>query len=198
MSKPRVPQNLPPDSQQWVRDIERRLNDLETQNQRLTRSVTQNAGQLGALSTAFASAQTALQQIQGAISVHQQTVLISATGQQPEIIVDKPSWAKKAYVSSNYGGWVGAPSNGDMIVFATASNGTITSTPIDPEYVPSMKLHYWGAPNYWVDNASTSFVPVDLSSSGSVYIRPYCTYVDGGGMTITINHVIFWSADSTA
>lgn len=60
MSKPRVPQNLPPDSQQWVRDIERRLNDLETQNQRLTRSVTQNAGQLGALSTAFASAQTAL------------------------------------------------------------------------------------------------------------------------------------------
>jgi hypothetical protein len=34
MSKPRVPQNLPPESQQWVRDIERRLNDLEVARMR--------------------------------------------------------------------------------------------------------------------------------------------------------------------
>jgi hypothetical protein len=197
MAKPRVPQNLPPESQQWVRDIERRLNDLETENQRLARSVTQNAGQLGALSTALSEAQTALEQIQGAISVHQQEILISATGQQEEIIVDKPSWAKKAYVSSNYSGWVGAPSNGDMWVFATASNSTITAAPDFPGYVPTMFLEYFGAPWYVVERTSTSFVPVDLSSSDSVYIRPYCTVVSGGGMVTTFNHIIFWSADPT-
>lgn len=54
MAKPRVPQNLPPESQQWVRDVERRLNELETQNQRLTRSVTQNAGQIGSINKSLA------------------------------------------------------------------------------------------------------------------------------------------------
>lgn len=60
MAKPRVPQNLPPESQQWVRDVERRLNDLEVQSQRLTRSVTQNAGQIDSISKATLAAYGAI------------------------------------------------------------------------------------------------------------------------------------------
>lgn len=48
-----IKQNLPPDSQQWVRDIESRIAGLERENTLLRASVTQNAGQVGALGTAL-------------------------------------------------------------------------------------------------------------------------------------------------
>lgn len=92
MSKTRVPQNLPPDSQQWVRDIERRLNDLETQNQRLTRSVTQNAGQIHDIQEGVRSARGGTQSLD--ISR-----IVSDTGTDfVESRLEVPAWARSVSI----------------------------------------------------------------------------------------------------
>jgi hypothetical protein len=46
MAAQRVPQNLPPQSQQWVRDVERRMEALERQNALLQITANRNAGQI--------------------------------------------------------------------------------------------------------------------------------------------------------
>lgn len=55
MAAQRVPQNLPPQSQQWVRDIERRMEVLERQNQLLQVTANQNAAQIGSIMSAVAA-----------------------------------------------------------------------------------------------------------------------------------------------
>lgn len=92
MAKPRVPQNLPPESQQWVRDVERRLNDLEVQSQRLTRSVTQNAGQIDSISKALLMAQTSAQ-----VDSNRYMTFVGGSG---EISIEfvRPEWANRGVV----------------------------------------------------------------------------------------------------
>lgn len=203
MSNPRVPQNLPPDSQQWVRDIERRLNDLETQNQRLTRSVTQNAGQIGNTMSALSGVESALAGVEATLAViaskittDSVSIAISSTGAKTESIFTAPSWATGALVSFNYGGYTGSPADGNIRVIATASNAPISAglTPADPTYVRAGDVAWVGAPTYAVSQVSTSFCPVVLDEGQSnVYARPYVTQMTAGSMTMQFNYVIFWT-----
>lgn len=94
MTKPRVPQNLPPDSQQWVRDIERRLNDLETQNQRLTRSVTQNVGQIHDIQEGVRSARGGTQ----SVSVVRNPMVVGSGSEQVRAEIAVPQWAESVTV----------------------------------------------------------------------------------------------------
>lgn len=48
-----IKNNLPPASQQWVRDIERRMADLERENQLLQVTANRNATQIGSVQTAL-------------------------------------------------------------------------------------------------------------------------------------------------
>lgn len=50
-----IKNNLPPASQQWVRDIERRMADLERENQLLQATTNRNATQIGAIQSALSN-----------------------------------------------------------------------------------------------------------------------------------------------
>lgn len=90
-----IKNNLPPASQQWVRDIERRMADLERQNQLLQITANKNATQLGAIGEALAGARSG-----SVVASGQQTNAgRSGTGSGSFYIdIPRPGWAQGASI----------------------------------------------------------------------------------------------------
>lgn len=191
-----IKNNLPPASQQWVRDIERRMADLERHNQLLQVTANKNATQIGAIQSALAGVSNALSVIDGKITTSSVSIAISSTGAKTQSTFTAPPWATGALVSFNYGGFTGAPADGDVRVIATASNAPIPTSflPVFPEYVRAGDVYWVGAPTYSIAQSGTAFCPVDLSDGQStVYARPYVTQLTTGTMTMLFNYVIIWT-----
>jgi hypothetical protein len=195
MAAQRVPQNLPPQSQQWVRDVERRMEALERQNALLQITANRNAAQVGNIMSALSGVESTLAVIASKVTTSSVSIAISSTGAKTESTFTAPSWATGALVSFNYGGYTGAPADGNIRVVATASNESISAgfTPADPTYVRAGDVAWVGAPTYAISQVSTSFCPVVLGEGQSnVYARPYVTQMTTGSMTMQFNYVILW------
>lgn len=190
-----IKNNLPPGSQQWVRDIEQRMTDLQRQNQLLQITANKNATQIGSIMSAVAGVESTLNVIADKITTDSVSIAISSTGAKTQSTFTAPSWATGALVSFNYGGYTGSPADGNIRVIATASNESISTgfTPADPTYIRAGDVAWTGAPTYSISQVSTSFCPVVLAEGQStVYARPYVTQVTAGSMTMQFNYVIIW------
>lgn len=87
-----IKNNLPPQSQQWVRDMEKRLADLERENQTLRIITNQNATQISAAQEGIRFARSGTQS---------KTTKITTSGSQSgnfEVTLAKPAWATRATV----------------------------------------------------------------------------------------------------
>lgn len=87
--------NLPPQSQQWVRDIEHRMKTLEQQNQLLQVTANQNATQIGSVQGALAFARTGVD-----VGMLKHDVSYGTNGGSDVLTlsrtVDIPEWATSA------------------------------------------------------------------------------------------------------
>lgn len=104
-----IKNNLPPGSQQWVRDIERRMTDLERQNQLLQTTANRNAGQIASIAEGVRFAQTGIAVVSSEVSTlfnHTDPPQVFAT-----LRVPIPAWANSVYVVPSYYTHIGAMSS---------------------------------------------------------------------------------------
>lgn len=99
-----IKNNLPPASQQWVRDMERRVAALERQNQLLQVTANKNATTIGAVQSALRDAQAAIQMQQSGASVDSNSHLIFSGGSGEFFIgFTRPAWANRVVVLTTVG-----------------------------------------------------------------------------------------------
>lgn len=180
--------NLPPQSQQWVRDIERRMKALEQQNQLLQVTANQNAAAIGAVQEGLAFARTGVTS-----KTATNTFSGPSSGGVVSVELTKPSWAVSATIIGTLSLGVSLSVIDDEIYFYDAFLSTVGSGTTDLFAYPEVGIHMAGGstlngtafPHTGVYTLAPDVTHVRLSGIvDTVGIHPASTYISYTSLTV--------------
>lgn len=195
-----IKNNLPPQSQQWVRDMERRVAALERDNRVLNATVVKNATQIGSIQGALSEAQTALLLATSGADATSVEVTRSGSGDVLDmpVSVPVPSWAVRGAVVVNAGLFtVGSVSTGTAGLSTTVSQrvGTNDFTVVT---TPLVSIELPGFLSYEVSSISRGQVfPVNPGATELILdILGNYDSIGAGSVRMYSDMLVVWFADN--
>jgi len=178
---PKTPiNNLPPESQPWARDVDRRLRDLELSLEGASQGVKNSFKSLNS-SMSLLSSQVARIQETNVLATSSQAVPYSGGGTQ--YTVTKPKWANYALIVSGTA-LTSKTINGDARIELMHDSRPITSF---SDYHASLSI---GVGSFDGDFVPQSFpYLVDMSSSNTLYTRPWTISLGASSGTVTATFI---------
>lgn len=178
---PKTPiNNLPPESQPWARDVNRRLLDLDLALKGASQGVKNSFKSLNS-SMSLLSSQVARIQETNVLATSSQTVPYSGGG--TEYTVTKPEWANYALVVSGTA-LTSKTINGDARIELMHDSQPITAF---SDYHATLVI---GVGSFAGDFVPQSFpYLVNMSSSDTLYTRPWALSLGASSGTVTATFI---------